>query len=315
MMACLRAHCRAGAQRGGAPSTPGPGLPLSGDEGRAPELDPQLTPALIVLSSGASLEGLPGGQARVSGRTQQRGAQDWPENGQKWAKSCGLRTGKNGQKAAWPQVSALGLWAQGRAGTGKMGVRLFPHVPPGSRTPRPASRAGHTAPAPQHGQGAEAGTGDTRGPSGGGRASQVGDEKPDVQRHWATRRNDLEQTQPSTLETHTPDPSRALGTRDAGGARAWLTTRAQHGHSSAIGGGCRQQRLPRVPKSRKTGLWTDQRTKRKNACRPRASQTTEQEAENVPGTCRTQTAAGVQPGVGSSSPQGQVREPGPQPHV
>ena len=302
-MACLRAHCRAGAQRGGAPSTPGPGLPLSGDEGRAPELDPQLTPALLVLSSGASLEGLlearPGCQAGLSSV----------------GPRTGLRTGKNGQKAAWPQVSALGLWAQGRAGTGKMGVRLFPHVPPGSWTPRPASRAGHTAPAPQHGQGAEAGTGDTRGPSGGGRASQVGDEKPDVQRHWATRRNDSEQTQPSTLETHTPDPSRALGTGDAGGARAWLTTRAQHGHSSAIGRGCRQQRLPRVPKSRKTGLWTEQRTKRKNACRPRASQTTEQEAENVPGTCRTQTAAGVQPGVGSSSPQGQVREPGPQPHV
>lgn len=57
----------------GAPSAPGPGPPLSGDEGRALELDPQLTPALLVLSSG----GVPGraswSQARGSGRTQQSG--------------------------------------------------------------------------------------------------------------------------------------------------------------------------------------------------------------------------------------------------
>ena len=172
-----------------------------------------------------------------------------------WGPSTGLRMGK---ELRGPKCQLWACGPQGRAGTGKMGVRLFPHVPPGSWTPRPASRAGHTAPATQHGQGAEAGTGDTRGPSGGGRASQVGDEKPDVQRRWATCRNDSEQTQPSTPETHTPDPSRALGTGDAGGARAWLTTRTQHSRSSATGRGCRQRRFPRVLKSRKTGLWTDQ---------------------------------------------------------
>lgn len=111
----------------GAPSAPGPGPPLSGDEGRALELDPQLTPALLVLSSGGSLEGLPGARPRGQAGPSSVGSQDWPENR---------------QRAVWPQVLPLGLQASGKSWhrvPKKMGVRLFPHVPPGSWTPRPAS--------------------------------------------------------------------------------------------------------------------------------------------------------------------------------
>lgn len=76
----------------------------------------------------------------------------------------------------------------------------------------------------------------------------------------AIRHNSEQADKPAPIETHALDPSRALGTEAAGEARGRADhSRSRHSSSSsATGGGCHRRRFPRVPKSRKTGLQTNQ---------------------------------------------------------
>ena len=121
--------------------------------------------------------------------------------------------------------------------------------------------------------------------------------------------------QPSTPRTHTPGPSGALGAQAAGGARGWADhRRAQHNSSSAKAGAAARGVSHASQKAGR--LDCGQLTNREE--RQLQTQTLTDRRAGGGGRPRClpdKTVARVQPGVGPSGPQGQVQEPGPQPHV
>ena len=122
----------------------------------------------------------------------------------------------------------------------------------------------------------------------------------------AIRHNSEQTDKPAPIETHALDPSRAVGTEAAGEAGAGLTQQQQR----------HRRGLPLAEVStcpEKQEDWTADKSVNEEKQLLRTQSLTGHRAGG--GQRPRRLPDRVQPGVGSPSPKGQAREPGPRPHI